>query len=574
MSIKDKAFSFIKRQLTEYIGRPDPLRHHPVPINPKLVFDEQRQRAPTKEQMLQTISSYAAPPLISIVMPVYNPPLPVFRQTLDCILAQAYPHWELCIANDHSTEPDIVPILREYQGRDERIRVEHLSENMGIAGASNKALSLAKGEYVCLVDSDDLILPDTLFEFAKHLHDQPEVDYLYSDSALIDMDNELCGYFYKSDFNLEMLLCHNWIGQLSAFRRSIVVEAGGWTPGLEGQDYDLFIRCVEKSRMIGHIHKILYLWRKSPASISVSPENKPRVQEDQRRIVQNYFDRHEINGTVIDIQPFMFRLRRPFQKKRVSFIVGFPASTSSEDSAALLQEQTRYPHIEILLLDHSKDMSLAQKINQAAAQATGDFLCFLFQEFDALSADWLESLLEQAQRPEVGMVGGKILNNVGRVETAGVVLSRQGPFSIYKGATSDERGYTNSLLALRSYQLISGNLAMISKELFNRVGGFDVRFSHSYFDYDLAMRLEQQGQMNLYTPFAVLQLKQPDNFYPDKTWSTKDFKYFQQKWESELGKDGNLNLAIQEKMLHVIEETRQIAYLKEIIKSFVKSTHL
>ncbi len=583
MPIKDKAFQFAKKQLTKYVGRPDPLHDHPVPVNPKQVFEKQRQQVPDKEQMLKMIRAFKNPPLLSIVMPVYNPPIPVFRQTLDSVLSQVYPHWELSIANDKSTDPEIETTLAEYQGKDKRIRVVHLPKNLGIAGASNQALALAKGEYVCLVDSDDLILPDTLFEFATRLHDNPEIDYLYSDSALIEMNNEVCGYFYKPDFNLEMILCHNWIGQLSTFRRSIVNEIGGWRPGLEGQDYDLFIRCLEKSRMVAHIHKILYLWRKSPASISVSPENKPRVQEDQRSTVQGYYDRHGIEGTVVDIQPFMFRLRRPFEKKRVSFIVCPVVSSSSpQDFLELLQKQINYPNHEILFLGDSalsttsdlackwvsyqKDTSLTQNLNQTIAQADGDFYCFLFQEFEALSAEWLESLLEQAQRPEIGMVGGKILNNLGRIETAGVVLSNQGPFSIYKGAAPDERGDTNSLLAPRSYQLLSGNLAMISKQAFNAVGGFDMKFDHSYFDYDLAMRLDQQGLTNLYTPFAVFRLTHSDNFYLDKTWNTPDFQHFQQKWQAAFGKDGNLNFAIQEEMLESIEATKQIAYLKEYLK--------
>ncbi len=532
---------------------------------------KQRSQVLNSQEILTRIDGLSHHPVFSIIMPVYNPPEEIFIQTLDSVLQQIYPHWELCIANDASPAPHVRPILEKYQQLDARLQVTHLSQNRGISGASNAALELATGEYISLVDHDDLIFPETLFEVAQHINEDPAVDFVYTDSAIVDMKGNLVGCFLKPDFNWDMFLCHNWVGQLSTMRWSLVQQVGGWTEGREGQDYDLFLRCIEQAGTVSHIHKILYYWRQAPASISVSPDNKPRTQDDQREVLQDCMKRLKIEGTISDLEHFMFRIRRPVRRDEiVSMIVRLnEVNLPSSHFLDSFVQQIEYPHVEIIILvdqipdpvtfaldsipiqfvvyDHSQ--TLPANLNQAVRQSKGEQLCFVFQPFHSLYPDWLDNFLEQAQRPEVGLVAGKLLNDRNCIETAGLVLSRQGPLNIFHNEPADATGDTNSLISLRSYWLLSGNLAMISRQVLESVGGFNETYQTRYFDYDLCLRLEQKGFRNLYTPFVTLQLHDADNFYQHQ--QNDDFVYFSRQWQHLFGKDGSLNFALQEALLDI-----------------------
>ncbi|MBF0278470.1 MAG: glycosyltransferase [SAR324 cluster bacterium] len=528
----------------------------------------QREQARKPEEILDQLKTFKALPVFSIIMPVYNPPARVFRQTLDSVFNQAYPHWELCLADDASPDPHVRPIIEQYQKKDSRVKVSHLAQNKGISGASNQALSSATGDFICLVDHDDLILHDTLFEVAQRINEVPELDFVYTDSAIVDIQGNLVGFFYKPDFNWEMFLCHNWVGQLSTIRRSLVEKTGGWTEGREGQDFDLFLRCIEQARQVSHIEKILYYWRQAPASIAVSPENKPRTQGDQRAVLKDCLDRNNIEGSISDVDNFMFRIHRPLKKPhQISVIVcltdldlPFPNFLNN------LMQQLRYPETEILLfadpfdvssfagnkirfLEFDHEQTLPYNLNYAVEESEGEFCFFVFQSFTCLQDDWLTNLVEQAQRSEAGMVAGKLLNDQNQIETAGAILSQNGPLNIFKNADSKSIGDANCLISPRSCRLLSGNLAMISKSTFG--SGFDARFQSMYFDYDLCMRLEEKGRLNLFTPFTVLQLDSPHNFDVSDNRQQKhaDISFFKRKWGHRFGEDGHLNLALQNAIL-------------------------
>ena len=345
----------IQRQLFHSKGSGTNSENLPISVDREQVALEQRENALTPQEISEQVETLETRPVFSIIMPVYNPPAEVFQQALDSILNQAYPHWELCIANDASPELYVRSIIEQYQQNDSRLKVIHLPQNKGISGASNAALSLATGDFICLVDHDDLILHDTLFEVAQRINEVPDTDFVYTDSAIVDMQGNPVGFFYKPDFNWEMFLCHNWVGQLSTIRRALVEKMGGWTEGREGQDYDLFLRCIEQAQQVSHIHKILYYWRQAPASIAVSPENKPRTQDDQRSVLKDCLERQQIEGTLSDIDNFMFRIHRPIKKQnQVSMIVCLTdLDRSYSQFLKDLTQQIQYPEIEILVFaDH------------------------------------------------------------------------------------------------------------------------------------------------------------------------------------------------------------------------------
>lgn len=551
-----------------------------VPVDRLRIAETQRARAPKRTEMQAKIAELKTVPLFSIIMPVYNPPAEVLRKTLDSILDQGYPHWELCATNDCSTEPIVKKILDEYASKDKRVKVTHLRVNSGISGASNKSLAMASGDFVCLVDHDDLLFPDSLYQVALVIDQNPSLDYIYSDSAIINMQDQFTGFFFKPDFNWELFQCHNWVGQLSTIRRNLVKRVGGWLEGREGQDYDLFLKCLERTDRVHHIPRILYCWRQAPNSIATRPENKPRTQDDQRMALRDSLKRRAINADITDLNRYMYRVRYPMSNTgRVSIIACLLDHHGNYFQILdQLNEMIRYPDVEVILLlnkapaiqqpfreqlpvkclSYDPASTLPENLNLAVNQAEGNYLCFVFTPFLAKSENWLMNLLEQAQRPEIGMVGPLLLNMFNRIESAGVVLSQLGPYSIYKGCDASQAGDANSLLSYRSYLLLSGNLAMVSKADFEAVGGFDTLYHLACFDYDLCMKLNQKNKVNLYVPETRIKLKTPENFYPDKLFNSPDHKYFKIKWKRWYGRDGNLNFQVQHAMNQEIAKQLQL----------------
>ena len=531
----------------------------------------QRERALTSQEIKDKLPSMNEVPLFSIIIPVQDPPEDYLRQTLDSVLKQAYPHWELCIVNNASSASYVQTTLEENQRSDSRIKVQHFSEKQGIAATCNTALSMASGDFVCLVEHDDLLLHDTLFEIAQCILKLPETDFVYTDSAIVDSQGKLVDFFYKPDFNLEMFLCQNWLGQLSVIRRSLLAMVGGWSEGRTRKDYDLFLRCIEHSRQVSHIHKILFYYRKATTTNSATPQNQASAQDDQRMVLQDSLNRREIDGTLSDIGSFMFRIQRPFkEQERVSVII---CSLGWEhDLPHVLGDfltKKPYPEIEILLLmnpiprgeikslqakgvhflKYEEADLLPRNLNRAAEKAQGDHLLFVFWQFKPLTENWLLNLVEQSQRTESGMVAGKLLNRQNRIATAGLALSQQGPLNLFQGDLSNSVGETNSLISPRSYQLLSGHCAMVAKPIFWQVEGFDTTYQSRFFDYDLCLRLEQIGLRNLFTPFTILQLQYGEVLDKLQERNSEDFVHFQNKWESLFGKDGNFNFALQEALL-------------------------
>ena len=532
---------------------------------------QQRERALTTQEIKEKLPKMGDAPLFSILIPVQDPPQEFLRQTLDSVLNQAYPRWELCIVNDASSAPYVTDILEEFQQSDSRIKLQHSSKKQGISAASNAALAMANGDFVCLVEHDDLLLHDTLFEIAEHILRLPEIDFIYTDSAIVDTHGKLVEFFYKPDFNQEMFLCQNWLGQLSMIRHSLLTKVGGWSEGRTRKDYDLFLRCIEQAGRVSHIHKILFYYRQGPGTNSVSSENQSHAQDEQRMALQDSLNRRKIEGTLSDMGSFIFCIQRPLNKEeRVSVIIctlGWELDLPHVLGDFLTKKP--YPDLEILLLmdplpggnmknleakgvhflKYEEAETLTANLNRVAESARGDHLLFVFWHFKPLTENWLLNLVEQSQRSESGLVAGKLLNRQHRIATAGGVLSRVGPLNLFQGDPSNAVGETNSLISPRSYQLLSGHCAMVAKPVFRQVEGFDTAYQSRFFDYDLCLRLEQKGYRNLFTPFTILQLQYNEALDKSLERDSEDFIHFHDKWESIFGKDGNFNFALQEALV-------------------------
>ena len=478
-------------------------------------------------------------PVISVVMPVYNPHEPHLRQAIESVLAQLYPHWELCVADDASTKPHVRTILEDYRERDPRIRIIYRSENGHISAASNSALELATGEFVAFLDHDDLLSEDALYEIAAEINAYPEADLVYSDCDNIDDNGRRWGPYFKPDWDPDLIVAHNLVSHLGVYRRALVARIGGLRVGFEGsQDWDLMLRVAQASApdRIRHVPAVLYHWRRSTSSPAFSEKNIERCTAAARRAVTEYFSR---TGTSVRVEPapnisqwnrIVYPL--PSGLPLVSIIV------PTRDRADFLRrctdgilKNTKYSNLELLIIDNDSqetethhlfdDLGRDPRVrilrypgtfnfsamnNRAVVEARGEIIVFMNNDVEVISPSWLEEMTSQALRPEVGAVGAKLLYPDGRVQHAGVVLGvGDGAGHFFHLLAGRDVGYFNFPSLVRRVSAVTAACMALRRSIFLDFGGFDdVNLPVAFNDVDLCLRIGQRGYAVVYTPHAEL----------------------------------------------------------------------
>ncbi|MGI9050135.1 MAG: glycosyltransferase family 2 protein, partial [Rubrobacteraceae bacterium] len=488
---------------------------------------------------------------------------------LDSVVGQVYPNWELCVRDDASTRVHVRETLSRYGRLDGRIKISHGRKNLGICGASNAALSTATGEFVALLDHDDELAPDALFEVVKLLQEHPESDLIYTDEDMMDEAGNRFGPRFKPDWSPEMLLALNYVIHLSVYRRSLLEEISGFRKGFEGsQDYDLVLRFTEKTDKIFHIPKILYHWKAVTGSVAADPESKPHTHERTRRALEEALARRDLGGSVEDeFYHSVFRARLKVNgDPKVSIIIsteGNPASLKR--CIESIEALTTYGNYEVLVLDTgATDPARLEyldsiphrvipfvenhsgTVNLAAHNAEGDHLLFLEDAVEIMSGGWTEAMLEHAPRSEIGAVGARLRypDSDGRLCHAGVILGAgdpQGPgvadhaHRFYPAAYP---GYLGATLLPRNFSAVSGACVMIRKEVFDETGGFDEKnLPHAYNDVDLCLRLGELGYRIVYTPYAELRYHGP----VARRSSPDEYRYMRKRWREVLDNDPYYN---------------------------------
>ena len=481
--------------------------------------------------MQAAVKGFAYTPVISVVTPVYNTDEVWLRKAIESVRAQIYPHWELCLVNDASPKASVQAVLDEYAALDSKVRVKHLPHNQGIAGASNHGLDLATGEFVALLDHDDELPPEALFEVAKALNDDRSLDLIYTDEDKLSPDGRRVEPFFKPDWSPDLLLSMNYITHLSVFRRSLLREIGGFRLGFDGsQDYDLLLRFVERAGRIGHIPKILYHWRKIPGSAAASPAAKPFAYEAGRQAIDDAVRRRGCEARVENVLPGLYSVR---YKLNASPLVSIIVPT--RDRWVLLQqclrsieERTTYSRYEIIVLDNDSreaetlsglkavadrwpvyqcpgPFNFSALCNFGAAQAHGEYLVFLNNDTQVVEPDWLTVMLELAQRADVGAVGARLHYPDGRIQHAGLVLGVGGAADhAFKGLRGDVLTYFALGDVVRNVSAVTAACMMVPRRAFEQVGGFDERLDVAHNDVDLCLRLRREGYLIVYTPGALL----------------------------------------------------------------------
>lgn len=480
-------------------------------------------------------------PRFSFVVPAYNTPVSLLSACLDALLAQTYGDFEICVADDHSPDPAVMTTLAEYAARDARVKFVRCETNGHISAASNHALAIATGEFIVLVDHDDLIPDFALFVVAYYLNLHPDADVLFSDEDKVDLRKMRSSPYFKGQWNRFLMYGHNMVSHLGIYRRSLVEAVGGFRIGLEGsQDYDLFLRCYERSSddRIIHIPHVLYHWRMIPGSTAISPDQKSYAVVAAERAINDHFERTGlplrsvpgfING-VTGIEP------AGDLTTRLTIIIptrnGLDVLKPCVDSILA----TDRVGVDILIVDNGSDdwatldyltelakAGTAQVLrdttpfnfsalnNRAAEAADGDLLCFLNNDTEVLASDWLARARALLSIEEVGIVGARLLYPDRTLQHFGLVLGmgRHGVAGTpHNGLHADDPGNFAKARLIQEFSAVTAACLFIRKADFLRVGGFEADLQVAYNDVDLCLKVRALGMKVVGDPGILLTHKE------------------------------------------------------------------
>lgn len=504
---------------------------------------------------------------LSIIVPVYNPSRSILIKCIDSVLHQSYKKWEMCVVDDASDSVHVKPILLKYARKDHRIKLLFSQKNEGIAATINKAAKYAKGKYLGVLDHDDELSADALFEFAKMVWKHPDADLIYCDEDKIDKNGNLCEPWLKSDWNPDLSLSFNYVMHFALYRRNLFTQLGGVRKAFEGsQDYDLLLRVADRTKKIYHIPKILYHWRKGPGSIASGPEAKDYVFDSGIAALEETLQRRHIEGAVEhapNAWKGVYRVRRSVDRSRKCAVLIYSAgeSTYLRSSIESVTSHIQNP-IELLVCCHSVNFAEvtsqvlpednvqvvvfkgsdtpSEAFNAGAERAEEDILLLLDEKVDLISPESFDALFEHIQRDEIGAVGGKVYYENGLVEHGGIIF---GPFNLLgyaHRATPDTPGYAGLKNMIGNFSAVMGFGMMTRKSLLQQVGEFDSKFGSAYWDADYCLRLRELDYLITYTPYARFKHHIPVKTIPEMIIEP-EATYFRERWQHIIDNDPFFN---------------------------------
>ncbi|MGG6294559.1 glycosyltransferase family 2 protein [Leptolyngbya sp. AN02str] len=495
----------------------------------------------TKKDILSIqadIQQLSYQPRFSIILPVYNIEPAFLVRAIESVRNQLYKNWELCIVDDGSTLPAIQPVLEKYAQLDPRVKVSFRKERGGISASSNVGLDLATGDYIGLLDHDDELPLNALYENAKLIHQHPDADFIYSDEDKIDESGQRFAPFFKPDWSPDYLQGCMYTCHFGVYRTQLVRAVGGFRSEYDGaQDWDLVLRITEKTNHVYHIPKILYHWRTLASSTASGETAKPWAYNAAKRALEDMVQRSSYPGRVEELpQPGCFRVRRHIVGNPLISIVIPTAGkqmTGSEKKSAFVEnciqsilKKTTYSNYEVVVVDgydapdevvdtmlqspkvklvrRAEPFNFSDRINFGVQASSGELILLLNDDTEVITQDWLESLLELAQQQEVGCVGAKLLFPNGNIQHAGVLILEGNPGHAFYNAHESHLGYFGSNVVNRNYLAVTAACLMVRREVFEQVGGFDESFPMNYNDVDFCLKVHQAGYRNVFTPHAQL----------------------------------------------------------------------
>ena len=494
-------------------------------------------------------------PLISILTPVYNTPLDVLKETVASVRTQTYERWQLCLVDDCSDDDAIRSLCGQFASSDSRILFVERNENGGIADATNTAFDVAEGEYVALLDHDDLLRPDALTEVVRAINEFPEVEFLYSDEDKLFADGSYDHSYAKSGWSPDLHLSYNYVCHFAVFSRDLVNRIGGWRPGFDGaQDYDLALRVTESTNRIVHIPRNLYHWRVLPGSTSGGVEEKSDAWAAGQRALTSALERRRIDGKIEEgIDPGTYNVRYPVTgRPRVGVII--PTRDRYElisRCVSGIAESTSWPEVEVMVInnestdcdtlkwmdehdgpviDYPHQFSYARMMNLAAEQIDCDLLLFLNCDITITDQDWIDVMIGHAQQRRVGAVGARLSFPDGRIQHEGITVGVGGV-----AVNTNSRGYFSIGNIARNSWALTAACLMVRTDVFWEVGGFEERLRVAFNDVDLTMRIHQLGYDLVYQPHAALHHQ--ESALRGTLHPPEDEDFFKERWGDPLDQD-------------------------------------
>lgn len=534
----------------------------------------------------QRLQSLRKRPLISVILPTYKSNLGFLRACIESVLRQSYKHWELCIADDASAQKNLTLVLQKYAASyPKQIKLALREKNGHISEATNSALELASGDFVALLDHDDLLAPHALLAVAEKINSNNNVKIIYSDEDKISEKGERHSPYFKPAWNPELLRGQNYFCHLCVYERTFLNQLGCLKKGLEGaQDWDLALRATEQLNpsQIEHIPQILYHWRAISGSTALAVGEKNYILSASKKALENHFQRINIDVTISPTEGSHWRIKHklPPNPPLVSLLI--PTRNNIKILKSCLNgvlEKTDYPNYEIVLIDNNSDdpqtieylqsfadlnhvkvirdrnpFNFSAINNRATNIAKGSLLAFLNDDIDPINSDWLSEMVSEALQPQTGAVGAMLYYPSNRVQHAGVVLGIAGPAEkngvaghAFKNFPRGHSGQMNRMCLRQNYSAVTAACLVVRRKVFEEVGGFNERdLPISFNDVDLCLRILEAGYQNLWTPFAELYHHESAsrgtaNTAAKRRQENLEITYMRKKWGESLDNDPAYN---------------------------------
>lgn len=517
-----------------------------------------KNHKPTMEELQrQRDTEFEYEPLISILVPVYNTPEEFLKQMIQSVRKQTYGKWELCIANANPANETVAEILRISSTKDERIKVKDVPENEGIAQNTNAALASATGDYIGLLDHDDLLTPDALYEVVKMINENDRPQVLYSDEDKITMDlSEHFQPHMKPDYNKDLLRSNNYITHFFVAERMLVEEVGGEDGEYNGaQDYDLILKCTERAKGIAHIPRILYHWRVHKASTADNPASKMYAFDAGKRAIEDHLKRcGEIGKVSHEKDLGFYRVKYQVQgSPLISIIIPNKDQVESLDKCLRSIEKSSYKNYEIIIVENNstEDETFAyyKKIesdkirivywsdefnysainNFGVKHARGDYLLLLNNDVEVIATDWLEELTANCQRKDVGIVGARLYYPDDTIQHAGIVIGIGGVAgALFVGMPRMFTGYLHKAAIQQDLSAVTAACMMVKRSVYEELGGLEEELKVAFNDVDFCLRAREKGYLVVYDPNVELY------HFESKSRGTEDSKEKIRRFQNEI----------------------------------------
>ncbi|MDY2596323.1 MAG: glycosyltransferase family 2 protein [Oliverpabstia sp.] len=494
----------------------------------------EKHRPSESELEKQREKNWKETPVFSIVVPAYRTPVLFLEQMIESVRSQTYPFWELCIANASPEDEQMAEVLQRYVQMDQRIHVKNLDKNLGIAENTNEAFFMASGTFVGLLDHDDLLAPQALYRMMERLEEK-EIDVFYTDEDKVTTD--LAEHFqphFKPDFNLDLLRSNNYITHFFVVRKELVRKVGGFRREYDGaQDYDFIFRCVEQAGEICHIPEILYHWRTHKESTSDNPVSKMYAFEAGKRAIEGNLERCGVQAVVSHTKDLGFyQVEYPVQGSPLVSVL-IPNKDQKESLKKCLDsvfEKTTYSNYEIIIIENNstesetfeyyrelqkrsnvKVITWKEGFNYSAInnfgekEASGDYLLFLNNDVEVINPRWMEEMLGNCQRPEVGITGAKLYYPDDTIQHAGTIIGIGGIAGhAFLNMPRSRTGYLHKASIQMNLSAVTAACMMMKRSVFEQIGGFEEKLTVAFNDVDLCLRTVQAGYLVVYNPKVEL----------------------------------------------------------------------